>query len=166
MKLSSLLISFLLVAVVVLAYFTVDSHLQLDAINKGIQESSEAIPRESDFILERAEQAVGLAFNLLGMIEALSLAITIGGVIITVFGLNRFSTASNELEEARKLVERELEDARRRFDTAVAQREAVRIPKSFEQHLARAIVRKTQQPSIALHPVSRIGHEVVAGAIE
>jgi tetratricopeptide (TPR) repeat protein len=124
MKLSGLLISFLLVAVVVLALFTVDSQLQLGIIKTAIQESSQSLPRESDFILERAEQAVELAFNLLGMFEALSLAITIGGVIITVFGLNRFATASNELEEARKLVERELEEARTRFETAIAERES------------------------------------------
>src|SRR5688572_24205006 len=123
MKLTGFLISFLLVVVVVLAYFTVDSHLQLDAINRVIREETNTPSSENDIItvdeskliLERADQAVELSFNLLGMFEALSLAITIGGVIITVFGLNRFSTASNELEEARKLVERELEDARHRF---------------------------------------------------
>jgi tetratricopeptide (TPR) repeat protein len=124
MKLTGLLISFLVVVVTVLAYITIDSRLRLDTIDKAIQDNSLSIPRESDFILDRAEQAVDLAFNLLGMFEALSLAITIGGVIITVFGLNRFSTASNELEEARKLVERELEDARNRFESAIVQREA------------------------------------------
>jgi tetratricopeptide (TPR) repeat protein len=124
MKLTGLLISFLLVVVTVLAYITIDSRLRLDTIDKAIQDTSLSVPRESDFILDRAEQAVDLAFNLLGMFEALSLAITIGGVIITVFGLNRFSTASNELEEARKLVERELEDARNRFESAIVQREA------------------------------------------
>jgi tetratricopeptide (TPR) repeat protein len=121
MKLTGLIVSFLVVVVVVLAYVALDSRLRLEAIENSLD-----VPQieEDAFILERAEQAVGLAFNLLGLFEALSLAITIGGVVITVFGLTRFTNASNELEEARKLVERELEDARNRFETAIGQREA------------------------------------------
>ncbi|MEL6406219.1 MAG: tetratricopeptide repeat protein [Chloroflexota bacterium] len=70
-----------------------------------------------------AEQAVELAFNLLGLFEAMSLVITVGGVVLTAFGLTRFTTARNELEEARKLVERELEEARDRFEGAIVERE-------------------------------------------
>lgn len=114
-------LSILLVVVVALAFFTYNNHMRLDRLDVVIRADP---PPNDAFVLERAEQAAELAFNLLGLFEALSLAITIGGVVITVFGLTRFTTASNELEEARKLVERELEEARTRFDTAIGQRES------------------------------------------
>lgn len=125
MKLSviwlTLAIAVALLAMLVLGYFTYDNRLRLDGIANSLAED---VPRDDAFILARAEQAVELAFNLLGLFEALSLSITIGGVIITAFGLTRFTDASNELEKTRTLVEREMEEARIRFENAIVQREA------------------------------------------
>lgn len=122
-----------------LAYYTLDNYLKIDAamsvINFDLEEleseGDEATqPSEEDLLLMRtrvtlakAEQAVDLAFNLLGIFEALSLAITVGGVVLTAFGLTRFTTARNELEETRKLVEQEFEQARTRFDNAISDSE-------------------------------------------
>jgi tetratricopeptide (TPR) repeat protein len=121
MRRTAIFLLLLIIVILALAYFSYDNRLRLDSLAAALAEQA---PREDEFILARAEQAVELAFNLLGLFEALSLAITIGGVVITVFGLTRFTTASNELEEARKLVERELEEARTRFETAIAERES------------------------------------------
>ena len=76
MKLSviwlSLVIAVALLAMLVLGYFTYDNRLRLEGIANSL---AEQVPREEAFILERAEQAVELAFNLLGLFEALSLSI-------------------------------------------------------------------------------------------
>ncbi len=100
--------------------------LKIDFDNIEVEDPENDLLREQVILLERtrlalseAEQAVDLAFNLLGIFEALSLAITVGGVVLTAFGLTRFTTARNELEETRKLIEEEFEEARARFDNAI-----------------------------------------------
>lgn len=102
----------------------------LDFAPEDVESDDNADLSEQEIILARArlalaeaEQAVDLAFNLLGIFEALSLAITVGGVVLTAFGLTRFTTARTELEETRKLIETEFEEARARFETAITQSE-------------------------------------------
>lgn len=112
------------------AFFTFSNHLRLEIIEELEFDLVTDDATLEDEFAERletataeAEQAVDLAFNLLGIFEALSLAVTVGGVTLTAFGLTRFTTARNELEEARKLVEKELEEARDRFESAISERE-------------------------------------------
>jgi len=122
-----------------LAYFTLDNYLKIDAAMDTIKIDIEDIEEDGDaenppseeelllrrtrFVLSEAEQAVDLAFNLLGIFEALSLAITVGGVVLTAFGLTQFTTARTQLEETRKLIEQEFEEARARFDNAISDSE-------------------------------------------
>lgn len=120
-------ITLLIAAVVGIAALAYNNYLRLQVIDgitfdTQIVDSNDLLGRV-EFALAEAEQAVDLAFNLLGLFEALSLIITIGGVLLTAFGLTRFTTARAELEEARKLVEQELEEARERFEGAISERE-------------------------------------------
>ncbi len=123
-------------ALIGIGILSIYNYLQLeitrDAINfdiNGIEQVEEGSPLEaillerSQLAIEEAQQAVDLAFNLLGIFEALSLAITVGGVVLTAFGLTRLITARTELEETRKLVEQEFEEARARFDSAISESE-------------------------------------------
>jgi tetratricopeptide (TPR) repeat protein len=48
--------------------------------------------------------------------------VTVGGIVLTAFGLTRFTTARNELTETRKLVEEELKAYRERFEQEIAAR--------------------------------------------
>ncbi|MEO1644763.1 MAG: hypothetical protein AAFR67_06225, partial [Chloroflexota bacterium] len=113
----------------IVTFFTFQNYLELrtiEAINVQFEAYSALDGDTIAGLIDAradAEQAVELAFNLLGLFEAMSLVITVGGVVLTAFGLTRFTTARNELEEARKLVERELEEARDRFEGAIVERE-------------------------------------------
>ncbi|GAB5491601.1 MAG: hypothetical protein Phog2KO_18160 [Phototrophicaceae bacterium] len=105
--------------------FNLEGIENLDGV-ENLEEGTtlEAILLErSQLAIEEAEQAVDLAFNLLGIFEALSLAITVGGVVLTAFGLTRFTTARTELEETRKLVEQQFEEVRSRFETEITKSE-------------------------------------------
>lgn len=126
----------LISAMIGIGILSVHNYLQLEITRdtitfslEGIEQVDEGSPLEavllerSQIALDEAEQAVDLAFNLLGIFEALSLSITVGGVVLTAFGLTRFTTARTELEETRKLVEQEFEQARARFDTAISDSE-------------------------------------------
>ncbi|MGB7339554.1 MAG: tetratricopeptide repeat protein [Phototrophicaceae bacterium] len=132
-----LAITGLLLALSGITYFTFYNYQKIDAAlnvldfepddiegeDTGQLSDEEIVLERAKLALAEAEQAVDLAFNLLGIFEALSLAITVGGVILTAFGLTRFTTARTELEETRKLVEQEFEAARSRFETAISRSE-------------------------------------------
>ncbi|MGJ3240575.1 MAG: tetratricopeptide repeat protein [Anaerolineae bacterium] len=127
----------LVIILTTLTYFTIYNYLKIDAALNALAIDPNAFaldgedtPSNEDILLARvqlalaeAEQAVDLAFNLLALFEALSLIVTVGGVVLTAFGLTRFTTARNELEETRKLVEQEFEEARDRFETAITESE-------------------------------------------
>lgn len=122
-----LTVGILVLAVSLVGLLAVNNYLRIQVLGNidfdVATEPDEQILQQAEVVLAEAEQAVDLAFNLLGIFEALSLAITIGGVVLTAFGLTRFTTARNELEEARRLVEKELEEARNRFESAIVERE-------------------------------------------
>lgn len=82
-----------------------------------------ALYQESTRTLDEARNAVEMAYNLLGLFEALSLAVTVGGVVLTAFGLTRFTTARNELTETRKRVEEEIKTYRERIESEITARE-------------------------------------------
>lgn len=111
-------------------FFTFSNHLRLETLENIEFDLVTDDATIEDELAERletataeAEQAVELAFNLLGIFEALGLIITVVGVALTAFGLNRFITASKELEEARNRVQKELEEARKSFESVISKRE-------------------------------------------
>jgi tetratricopeptide (TPR) repeat protein len=94
---------------------------QLDQ-QENIADTDDVVAHATE-ILNRADDTVNLATNLLGLFEALSLAVTIGGVVLVSLGLGRFNDARNELIEARQEVKQEIDDYRRNFDAEVKARE-------------------------------------------
>ncbi len=66
---------------------------------------------------EEAARAQDLAFNLLGIFEAISFVVTVGGAILGLVGFQRLLSAQNSLTEAREEVEKELEEIRKRSET-------------------------------------------------
>lgn len=93
--------------------------VDIDHIEVTNSEDARLLEQSTLLALSEAEQAVDLAFNLLGIFEALSLSITVGGVILTTFGITSFTTGRNQLEETRKSIEGQFEEARARFDDAI-----------------------------------------------
>lgn len=109
-------------------------------------ETAEAVQAEA--VLAEAEALVDLAFNLLGLFEALSLAVTVGGVVLTGFGLTRFNNAQNELEKTRKDVLTQFANYRDSFEQEVKQRENELI--ALRKLLEDAAESERQQTSNAL----------------
>jgi tetratricopeptide (TPR) repeat protein len=64
-----------------------------------------------------AEAATDLAFNLLGIFEAISVAITIVAAGAGLFGIGRLVSAESSLTKARDEVEKEIVDIREQFDS-------------------------------------------------
>lgn len=81
--------------------------------------ASTATPEE---MLERAEAAVDLAFNLLGIFEAISVVITVAGGALVAFGFGRLISAENNLTAAREEVEQEIVEIRQNFAADLEQR--------------------------------------------
>ena len=74
--------------------------------------------------LAAAERAVDQAFNLLGLLEAFSLVVTIVGGAAALFGVTRFIAAQNQLRESRQKFEDEIAGSRRLLQEETRQREA------------------------------------------
>lgn len=72
--------------------------------------------------IERAQAMLDFAFNLLGIFEAVSVAITIVGALFGAFGFIRLISAQNSLTKAREDVEREITNIRAQFDADLARR--------------------------------------------
>ena len=83
-----------------------------------------ALEARTERTLAEAEQAVDMAFNLLGLFEALGLVVTVGGVVLAAYGFSNFNNAKEELNRTRKQVLDEIETYRQGFDTEVKRREA------------------------------------------
>lgn len=60
-----------------------------------------------------AERAVDQAFNLLGLLEAFSLIVTVVGGAAAIFGVTRFIAAQNQLRESRQKFDDEIASSRR-----------------------------------------------------
>ncbi len=70
------------------------------------------------------ESAADLAFNLLGLFEAIGFFVTVAAGIAALFGIPRFISAQNELQAARKLFEEEIASSRERLERDTAQKQA------------------------------------------
>lgn len=77
----------------------------------------DALSEEAQTALERAQEQSDLAFNLLGIFEAVSVAITIVGAGLGFFGFGRLVSAENSLTQARAEVEKEILQIRQQFET-------------------------------------------------
>lgn len=126
-----LVIAFLIIGLVLAGTSTYRNSVRLSILDdfdlpelNPEEPDAEEILAQAKFAIEEAKGAVDMAFNLLGIFEALGLVITIGGVSLTAFGLTRFTTAQNELEKARKDVLKSVSDAHEGFNKAIAAREA------------------------------------------
>ncbi len=91
-----------------------------------------------------AEEATELAFNLLGIFEAISVAITVVAAAAGVFGVGRLISAESSLTQAREEVEKEILAIREQFETDLEHRrnEFDSLSESLMQ-----IVEKQQQES-------------------
>ena len=105
---------------------------------------------EAQEVLGQAQGAVELASNLLGLFEALSLAVTIGGVVLVSIGLGRFNEARTESAETREIVERQLEESRKRFEDEIEKREKeLRLLREELESVAAAERQKTSDALLA-----------------
>lgn len=103
---------------------------------------------EANRILQEAQSAVDLAFDLLGIFEALSLAVTVGGVTLGVVGLRRFNNAQEELAKTRQEVIEEFQAYRERFERQIEEREAEL--KVLRQELEQSSQKQREDTSNAL----------------
>jgi tetratricopeptide (TPR) repeat protein len=115
------LITILIITVVL----TLDARTRVLSLESTLNRpvAAETIDDIAAEALERANYATDLAFNLLGLFEALSLVVTVGGVVLTAFGFTRFNSAQKELADTRERVETEFENYRDRFEQEINARE-------------------------------------------
>lgn len=83
-----------------------------------------ALEARTERALAEAEQAIDMAFNLLGLFEALGLVVTVGGVVLAAYGFSNFNRAKEELNRTRNQVLNEIETYRQGFNDEVQRREA------------------------------------------
>jgi tetratricopeptide (TPR) repeat protein len=123
---NSLFLGVILVVTVgiVIFYTTFRTNQRLDAVQAALNvEDVEISSDAAQIILDQGKEAVDLAFNLLGLFEALSLTVTIGGVLLVSVGLGRFNEARDELTKTRENVGQELEGYRAKFEHEIQKRE-------------------------------------------
>lgn len=85
---------------------TSDLHQRMDQLTFTVENTLS----QAELALEEASRAQDLAFNLLGIFEAISFVVTIGGAILGLVGFQRLLSAQNSLTEAREEVEKELQE--------------------------------------------------------
>lgn len=85
-------------------------------------ELSPELEAEIEATIARAEAMLDFAFNLLGIFEAVSVAITIVGALFGAFGFIRLISAQNSLTQARAEVEQEIANIRQQFDEDLERR--------------------------------------------
>lgn len=106
-----------------------DLEARIDELETLLERAEDAANRAEDAASTSAEAeeaaggAVDLAFNLLGLFEAMSFIVTIVGGAAAIFGVTRLVQAQSQLTEARKEVEEELRLYRERFEQEIVQRE-------------------------------------------
>jgi len=87
-----------------------------------ILEQVEALAESADQSADAAQDATELAFNLLGIFEAVSVAITIVAAAAGLFGLGQLNTAQSSLTKAREEVEQEILEIREQFESDLDKR--------------------------------------------
>ena len=98
--------------------------VELLATTQALVATTEARLDSLEDTAGRVEGAADLAFNLLGLFEAIGFFVTVAAGIAALFGIPRFISAQNELQEARKLFEDEITTSRERLEKDTAQKEA------------------------------------------
>lgn len=116
----------LLVATVLLVFaggvYAQDEPTDVETVEAVQQVPTDIEQRAADAVTE-AENLVEFAFNLLGIFEAISVAITVVGAALGVFGFARLLSAENSLTAARDDVEREIKSIREQFEADLQTRE-------------------------------------------
>ncbi len=97
--------------------------LPLAASAQAQPDSLPALATQVAADLAEAERAVDQAFNLLGLLEAFSLIVTVVGGVGAIFGVTRFISAQNQLRESRQKFEQELASSRRLLQEETRQRQ-------------------------------------------
>jgi len=147
----------LIIGLVIVAGFMINNRMQIDVLQRlelSLEELrddenlEEVTFARAETAVQEAEQAVEMAFNLLGLFEALSFIVTIVGGAAALFGFTRFISAQNELTETRKLVEQELQTYRTQFEEEIRDREAELL--ELREVLEDSAERERQQTSNAL----------------
>lgn len=101
------------------------------------------VARQIDDVQELADQAssdVDNAFSLLGLLEAFSFVVTIVGGAAAIFGVTRFISAQQDLQEARKRFDEEIASSRERLsrETEQRQREFADLREQLERSTSNA----------------------------
>jgi tetratricopeptide (TPR) repeat protein len=138
------------IALIVIAVVALDARARVASLETTINRpvEGESAGEIAAAALERANYATDLAFNLLGLFEALSLVVTVGGVVLTAFGFTRFNSAQNELTATRERVEREFDEYRTKFEQEINARE--RELQKLREALEESAEDERQQTSNAL----------------
>lgn len=88
-----------------------------------LESDVQAVLAEAEEILDEAQGAVDLAFNMLGIFEMVGVLITVVGLAVGAVGFARLLSAESSLNKAREAVEKELAEIRQKFEADLAQRE-------------------------------------------
>ncbi|MBE0691314.1 MAG: tetratricopeptide repeat protein [Anaerolineae bacterium] len=100
-----------------------------------------------DKITERgqdSDRALDIAFNLLGIFEAIGFLVTVGGGLLAAFGVARLFSAQAELQKARERFEEEIETKERELDEMKEDLESTIANSASLQH------RELSQATLAL----------------
>ncbi len=89
---------------------------------EDILRQAEDAAARADVAVERAEALTDFAFNLLGIFEAISVAVTIAGAALGAVGFVRLINAQNSLTKAREEVEDEIKKIRQQFNDDLERR--------------------------------------------
>lgn len=74
-------------------------------------------------LADQASSDVDNTFNLLGLVEAFSFVVTVVGGAAAIFGVTRFISAQQDLQEARKQFQEEIANSRERLGRETEQRQ-------------------------------------------
>jgi tetratricopeptide (TPR) repeat protein len=106
------------------------------------------IQASAEEALDAAQNAVDMAFNLLGLFEAISFLVTVVGGAAALFGFTRFISAQQDLNEAKDKVLQQFKDAETSFEAAIEEREQRLI--SLREEVIRTTEEQRQTTSQAL----------------
>jgi tetratricopeptide (TPR) repeat protein len=99
-------------------------------------------------LAEQAAADVDHTFNLLGLVEAFSFVVTVVGGSAAIFGVTRFISAQQELQEARKRFDQEIDASRERLarETEQRQREFAELREHLERSTSDATLALSYLP--------------------
>jgi tetratricopeptide (TPR) repeat protein len=108
-------------------------------LNALATEIAEQIAKTEDLI-DEANSDIDNAFNLLGLLEAFGFVVTIVGGAAAIFGVTRFISAQNDLQEARKRFDDEIASSRERLskETELRQMEFAELREQLERSTSNA----------------------------